>query len=88
MNEAAGKGVDGETGNSGKLLLLEWHKEWHNTSQPEKPGPVYDVDSDNEFPPTFCAEKMIANHSDKAKSVPLLGGHLSPKSRLYDQILP
>ena len=25
---------------------------------------------------------------DEAKSVPLLGGHLSPKSYLFDQILP
>ncbi|PWA54404.1 hypothetical protein CTI12_AA434200 [Artemisia annua] len=61
VNEAAGKGVDGETGNSGKLLLLEWHK----TSQLDKAGPVYDSDSDNGFPPTFCAGKMIANHSKR-----------------------
>jgi hypothetical protein len=25
---------------------------------------------------------------DETKSVPLLGGHLSPNPRLYDQILP
>ncbi|PWA96198.1 hypothetical protein CTI12_AA040590 [Artemisia annua] len=61
VNDAVGKDVDGETGNSGKLLLLEWHK----TSQPEKDGPLYDTDSDNDFPPTFCAEKMIENHSKK-----------------------
>ncbi|PWA76468.1 hypothetical protein CTI12_AA235150 [Artemisia annua] len=61
-----GKGdVAGETGNTGKLLLLEWHKEWHETSQPEKAGPIYDSDSDNGFPPTFCAGKMIANHSKR-----------------------
>ncbi|PWA88450.1 Electron transport accessory protein-like domain-containing protein [Artemisia annua] len=65
VNEAAGKGVDGETGNNGKLLLLEWHKEWHRTSQPDKAGPVYDSDSDNGFPPTFSAGKMIANHSKR-----------------------
>ncbi|PWA65083.1 hypothetical protein CTI12_AA258010 [Artemisia annua] len=65
VNEAAGKGVDGETGNNGKLLLLEWHKEWHKTSQPDKAGPVYDSDSDNGFPPTFSAGKMIANHSKR-----------------------
>ncbi|PWA76603.1 hypothetical protein CTI12_AA234720 [Artemisia annua] len=65
VNEAAGKGVDGETGNSGKLLLLEWNKEWHKTRQPDKVGPVYDSDSDNGFPPTFCAGKMIANHSKR-----------------------
>ncbi|PWA41920.1 hypothetical protein CTI12_AA549650 [Artemisia annua] len=59
--ESAGKGVDGETGNNGKLLLLEWHK----TSQPDKAGPVYDSDSDNGFPPTFSAGKMIANHSKR-----------------------
>ncbi|PWA79711.1 hypothetical protein CTI12_AA202720 [Artemisia annua] len=61
VNEATGKGVDGETGNNGKLLLLEWHK----TSQPDKAGPVYDSDSDNGFPPTFSAGKMIANHSKR-----------------------
>lgn len=64
VNEAAGKGVDGETGNSGKLLLLEWHK----TSQPEKAGPVFYTDSDSDFLPTFCAEKkskMIANHTKR-----------------------
>ena len=35
-------------------------------------------------------EKQISSVRvfDEAKSVPLLGGHLSPKSRLYDQILP
>ncbi|PWA65324.1 hypothetical protein CTI12_AA325110 [Artemisia annua] len=65
VNEAAGKGVDGETGNSGKLLLLEWHKEWHKTRQPDKVGPVYVSDSDNGFPPTFCAGKMIVNHSKR-----------------------
>jgi hypothetical protein len=61
VNDAARKDVDGETGNSGKLLLLEWHK----TSQPEKAGPVFDTDSDSDFPPTFCAEKMIANHTKR-----------------------
>ncbi|PWA42225.1 hypothetical protein CTI12_AA546880 [Artemisia annua] len=65
VNDDVGKDVDGETGNTGKLLLLEWHKEWHETSQPEKVGPLYDSDSDNGFPPTFCAEKMIANHSKR-----------------------
>ncbi|PWA44826.1 hypothetical protein CTI12_AA523050 [Artemisia annua] len=65
VNDAVGKEVDGETGNTGKLLLLEWHKECHKTSQPEKAGPLYDTDSDNDFPPTFCAEKMIANHSKR-----------------------
>ena len=35
-------------------------------------------------------DKQISNVRvfDEAKSVPLLGGHLSPKSRLFDQILP
>jgi hypothetical protein len=35
-------------------------------------------------------DKQISSVSvfDKTKSVPLLGGHLSPKSRLFDQILP
>ncbi|PWA56305.1 hypothetical protein CTI12_AA421470 [Artemisia annua] len=61
VNDAVGKDVDGETGNGGKLLLLEWHK----TSQPEKAGPLYDTNSDNDFSPTFCAEKMIANHSKR-----------------------
>ncbi|PWA36674.1 hypothetical protein CTI12_AA597560 [Artemisia annua] len=61
INDAVGKDLDVETGNSGKLLLLEWHK----TSQPEKAGPVYDTNSDNDFPPTFCAEKMIANHTKR-----------------------
>ncbi|PWA82807.1 hypothetical protein CTI12_AA175090 [Artemisia annua] len=65
VNDAVGKDVDGETGNTGKLLLLEWHKEWHKTSQPEKAGPLYDTDSDNDFLPIFCAEKMIANHSKR-----------------------
>ncbi|PWA80291.1 PDDEXK-like protein [Artemisia annua] len=54
VNEAAGKGVDGDTGNNGKLLF-----------QPDKAGPVYDSDSDNGFPPTFSAGKMIANHSKR-----------------------
>ncbi|PWA85111.1 hypothetical protein CTI12_AA153160 [Artemisia annua] len=61
VNDDVGKDVDGETGNTGKLLLLEWHE----TSQPEKAGPIYDSDSDNGFPPTFCAGKMIANHSKR-----------------------
>ncbi|PWA66303.1 hypothetical protein CTI12_AA328520 [Artemisia annua] len=61
VNDAVGKDLDGETGNSGKLLLLEWHK----TSQPEKAGLVYETDSDNDFPPTFCAEKMVANHTKR-----------------------
>jgi hypothetical protein len=65
LNEAAGKGVDGETGNSGKLLLLEWHKEWHKTRQPEKVGPVFYSDSDTDFPPTFCAKKMIEYHTKR-----------------------
>ncbi|PWA91638.1 hypothetical protein CTI12_AA023690 [Artemisia annua] len=65
VNDDIGKDVDGETGNTGKLLLLEWHKEWHETSQPEKAGPIYDSDSDNGFPLTFCAGKMIANHSKR-----------------------
>ncbi|PWA49281.1 hypothetical protein CTI12_AA481420 [Artemisia annua] len=65
VNDAVGKDVDGETGDTGKLLLLEWHKEWHKTSQPEKAGPLYDTDSDNGFPPTFYAKKMIANHSKR-----------------------
>ncbi|PWA45148.1 hypothetical protein CTI12_AA513730 [Artemisia annua] len=65
VNDDVGKDVDGETGNTGKLLLLEWHKEWHETSQPEKAGPIYDSDSDNGFPPTFCTGKMIANHSKR-----------------------
>ncbi|PWA97306.1 hypothetical protein CTI12_AA030120 [Artemisia annua] len=65
VNDDVGKDVNGETGNTGKLLLLEWHKEWHETSQPEKAGPLYDSDSDNGFPPTFCAEKMIANNSKR-----------------------
>jgi hypothetical protein len=39
--------------------------EWHKTRQPDKVGPVYDSDSDNGFPPTFCAGKMIANHSKR-----------------------
>ncbi|PWA77147.1 aminopeptidase [Artemisia annua] len=63
VNDNVGKDVDGETGNTGKLLLLEWHK----TSQPEKAGPLYDNDSNNGFPPTFCAEKMIANHSKRLR---------------------
>ncbi|PWA56993.1 hypothetical protein CTI12_AA411040 [Artemisia annua] len=65
VNDDVGKDVDGETGNTGKLLLLEWHKEWHETSQPEKAGPLYDSDSENGFPLTFCAGKMIANHSKR-----------------------
>ncbi|PWA66746.1 hypothetical protein CTI12_AA324910 [Artemisia annua] len=65
VNDDVGKDVDGETRNTGKLLLLEWHKEWHETSQPEKAGPIYESDSDNGFPPTFCAGKMIANHSKR-----------------------
>ncbi|PWA71624.1 hypothetical protein CTI12_AA253300 [Artemisia annua] len=65
VNDDVGKDVDGETGNTRKILLLEWHKEWHKTSRPEKAGPLYDTDSDNGFPPTFCAEKMIANHSKR-----------------------
>ncbi|PWA89001.1 transposase, MuDR [Artemisia annua] len=65
VNDDVGKDVAGETGNTGKLLLLEWHKEWHETSQPDKAGPIYDSDSDNGFPPTFCAGKMIANHSKR-----------------------
>ncbi|PWA77159.1 hypothetical protein CTI12_AA125040 [Artemisia annua] len=65
VNDGVGKDVDGENGNTGKLLLLEWHKEWHETSQPEKAGPLYDSDSDNGFPPTACAGKMIANHSKR-----------------------
>ncbi|PWA56307.1 hypothetical protein CTI12_AA421490 [Artemisia annua] len=65
VNDDVGKDVDGETRTTGKLLLLEWHKEWHETSQPEKAGPLYDYDSDNGFPPTFCAGKMIANHSKR-----------------------
>ncbi|PWA86758.1 hypothetical protein CTI12_AA085250 [Artemisia annua] len=65
VNDDVGKDVDGETGNTGKLLLLEWHKEWHETSQPDKAGPIYESDSDNGFPPTFCAGKMIANHSKR-----------------------
>ncbi|PWA51323.1 hypothetical protein CTI12_AA455980 [Artemisia annua] len=59
VNDVVGKDLDGEAGNSGKLLLLECHK----TSQPEKARPVYDIDSENDFPPTFCAEKMFANHT-------------------------
>ncbi|PWA52915.1 transposase, MuDR [Artemisia annua] len=65
VNDDVGKDVDGETGNTGKLLLLEWHKDWHETSQPEKAGPLYDSASDNGFPATFCAKKMIANHSKR-----------------------
>ncbi|PWA65591.1 hypothetical protein CTI12_AA334540 [Artemisia annua] len=68
VNDVVGKDLDGEARNggklplnSGKLLLLEWHK----TSQPEKAGPVYDTDSDNEFPHTFCVEKMVANHTKR-----------------------
>ncbi|PWA44666.1 hypothetical protein CTI12_AA524670 [Artemisia annua] len=45
--------------------MMKWHKEWHETSQPNKAGPIYDSDSDNGFPPTFCAGKMIANHSKR-----------------------
>ena len=31
---------------------------------------------------------MLGCRNDEAKSVPLFGGHLMPKSRLFDQILP
>ena len=40
----------------------------------------------------ICGKKNIFGDDcnsrlDEMKSVPLLGGHLSPKSRLFDQIL-
>ncbi|PWA58579.1 hypothetical protein CTI12_AA361660 [Artemisia annua] len=44
---------------------MMWHKEWHETSQPEKARSLYDSDSDNGFLPTFCAGKMIVNHSKR-----------------------
>jgi hypothetical protein len=31
---------------------------------------------------------MVSIKADEAKNEPLLGGHLSPKLNLFDQILP
>ena len=39
--------------------------ECHKTSQHGKAGGVDDIDSDNEFQPTLCVEKMLANHTKR-----------------------
>jgi hypothetical protein len=48
VNDVIRKDLNSESGNSGKLSLLERHK----TSQHGNAGPVDDTNSDNEFPPT------------------------------------
>ncbi|GJT16411.1 hypothetical protein Tco_0875117 [Tanacetum coccineum] len=62
--DAVGKEFDGESGNSGKLLLLKWNQ----SSQVGKDGTVVDndfcdFDSGNEFPPPWSAEIMITNRT-------------------------
>ncbi|GJW23838.1 hypothetical protein Tco_0037649 [Tanacetum coccineum] len=62
VNNVVGKEFDGENENGGKLPLLEWIQ----SSQVGNDGIVVDndfcvFDSDNEFPPPWSAERMIAN---------------------------
>ncbi|GKD63189.1 hypothetical protein Tco_1305297 [Tanacetum coccineum] len=64
VNDVVGKEFDGESGNSGKLPLLEWNQ----SSQVGKDGTVVDndfcvFDSNNEFPPPWSAEIMITNRT-------------------------
>ncbi|GJT66933.1 hypothetical protein Tco_1018413 [Tanacetum coccineum] len=62
VNNVVGKEFDAESENGGKLSLLEWNQ----SSQAGNDGTVVDndfcvFDSDNEFPPSWYAERMIAN---------------------------
>ncbi|GJS35385.1 hypothetical protein Tco_0533767 [Tanacetum coccineum] len=66
VNDAIGKEFDGESGNSGKLPLLEWNQ----SSQARKDGTVVDndfcdFDSYNEFLPPWSAEIMITNRTKR-----------------------
>ncbi|GJZ15955.1 hypothetical protein Tco_0551632 [Tanacetum coccineum] len=64
VNDVGGKEFDSESGNSGKLPLLEWH----NSYEAGKDRTVVDndfsvIDSDNEFPPSwsmdiFCMDRF------------------------------
>ncbi|GJS62015.1 RNA-directed DNA polymerase, eukaryota, reverse transcriptase zinc-binding domain protein [Tanacetum coccineum] len=66
VNDVVGKEFDSESGNSGKLPLLEWHQ----SSQAGKDETVVNNDfcvfnSDNEFPPPWSAERMNANRAQR-----------------------
>ncbi|GJY63307.1 hypothetical protein Tco_0464767 [Tanacetum coccineum] len=61
VNDVVGKEFDGESGNNGKLPLLEWNQ----STQDGKDETLVDndfcvFDSDNKFPPPWSVEIMIA----------------------------
>ncbi|GJS25157.1 hypothetical protein Tco_0453789 [Tanacetum coccineum] len=66
VNDVVGKDFDGESGNSGKLSLLKWNQ----SNQVRNSGTVVDnyfcvFDYENDFPPPWSIEIMIANRTKR-----------------------